>query len=108
MRRLGQHPHVLTFHGVAREGNHGSEYLVTELASEGSLLDVLSAADDRGERMTLPVLLMIAQQVCEAMQAITHANVVHRDLALRNILVCQPLNLSDPTSVNIKVKSCPP
>ena len=68
MRRLGQHPHILKFHGVAREGNRGSEYLVTELASEGSLRDVLSAAEDRGERMTLAVLLMIAQQVCEGLQ----------------------------------------
>ena len=107
MRQLGQHPHILKFHGVAREGNHGSEHLVTELASEGSLHDVLSAAEIRGEKMTLPVLLMIAQQVCEAMQAISHADIVHRDLALRNVLVSEPLNLNDPESVNIKVKSCP-
>jgi serine/threonine protein kinase len=29
--------------------------------------------------------------------------VVHRDLALRNILVADPLDVNDPTSVNLKV-----
>ena len=41
MRMLGQHPHIITFHGVATDPN-GQEHLVTELASQGSLLEVLS------------------------------------------------------------------
>eukprot|EP00959_Pyramimonas_sp_CCMP1952_P340145 7124061-Pyramimonas_sp.AAC.1 len=41
MRMLGQHPHIITFHGLAFD-SAGREHLVTELASQGSLLEVLA------------------------------------------------------------------
>jgi hypothetical protein len=42
MRVLGQHPHIITFHGVATDPVSGQELLVFELALYGSLLEVLS------------------------------------------------------------------
>ena len=62
MGRLGRHPHVVTFHGVAKDPE-GKERLVTELASHGSLSDVLADLDDREAAFQPPVLLAVAQQV---------------------------------------------
>mmetsp|Transcript_29834 Transcript_29834/g.65212 ORF Transcript_29834/g.65212 Transcript_29834/m.65212 type:complete len:884 (-) Transcript_29834:338-2989(-) len=103
MRALGQHPYIITFHGVSTDSS-GREHLVTELASQGSLLEVLSKAEDHGmDHIPVGTLLVIAQQVCEAMQAISHSEVVHRDLALRNVLVSDPLDFDKPSTVNVKV-----
>eukprot|EP00240_Pyramimonas_obovata_P003728 CAMPEP_0118957862 /NCGR_PEP_ID=MMETSP1169-20130426/62326_1 /TAXON_ID=36882 /ORGANISM="Pyramimonas obovata, Strain CCMP722" /LENGTH=362 /DNA_ID=CAMNT_0006905965 /DNA_START=247 /DNA_END=1331 /DNA_ORIENTATION=- len=127
--RLGRHPHILTFHGVATSPD-GKQHLVTEVASHGSLLDVLADLDDREAQIEPQVLLAMAQQVCEAMQYIAchevvHRDpqvllamaqqvceamqyiacheVVHRDLAARNVLVFEDLNPADPSSVRVKV-----
>ena len=60
--QLGRHPHIMTFHGVAR-GPCGKEHLVTELAPHGSLADVLEDLADNGANIEPPVLLAVAQQV---------------------------------------------
>ena len=64
MRRLGQHPLLLTFHGVAR--SEDSElHLVTELAPHGTLYDALHVLADRPGTTAVSdiVLLTLAQQV---------------------------------------------
>lgn len=58
---------------------------------------------DEDKQLEPQVQLAIAQQVCEAMQALSCNNVVHRDLASRNVLVFKQLQLSDPSSVEVKV-----
>jgi hypothetical protein len=70
MRRLGQHPHLLTFHGVARsdkwweKGTERELHLVTELAPHGTLLDALHAFVQQGvTAVSDVVLLTLAQQV---------------------------------------------
>ena len=103
MRVVGRHPHILSLHGIARD-NNGKEHLVQELASHGSLLDALDALADEDMMLEPPVFLSIAQQVCEAMQAMAHAGLVHRDLAARNVLLATRLDPADPRSVNIKVR----
>ena len=60
--QLGRHPHIVTFHGVAK-GPCGKEHLVTELAPCGSLGDVLADLADSGADIEPPVLLAVAQQV---------------------------------------------
>ena len=69
MRRLGQHPHLLTFHGVARSDkwfHQGTElelHLVTELAPHGTLLDALHAFEQQGTTAVSDVVLLtLAQQ----------------------------------------------
>ena len=101
MHVTGWHPHILKLHGVARDPQ-GKEHLVQELATSGSLQDALLALDDEGRELHPSVLLAVAQQVCEAMQAIAHAGLVHRDLAARNILLSSPLDPDNPRSANIK------
>ena len=105
MHVTGRHPHILKLHGVARDPQ-GKEHLVQELATSGSLQDALLALDEEQRALHPSVLLAVAQQVCEAMQAIAHAGLVHRDLAARNILLSSPLDPDDPRSANIKVCLC--
>ena len=105
MHVTGRHPHILKLHGVARDPQ-GKEHLVQELATSGSLQDALLSLDEEERALHPSVLLAVAQQVCEAMQAIAHAGLVHRDLAARNILLSSPLDPDDPRSANIKVCLC--
>jgi serine/threonine protein kinase len=73
MRTLAQHPHILQFYGVSKSPD-GLQHLVTEVAPHGSLLDVLVDLEEAGVQALSPtVQLVIAQQVCEAMQALAHA-----------------------------------
>jgi len=107
MQLMGRHPHILTLYGVARDPR-GKEHIVLELATNGSLEDALFDLNDQGRQLHPLVLLGIAQQVCEAMQAIAHAGLIHCDLAARNFLLSSPLEPDDPRSVNAKVRIFPP
>jgi hypothetical protein len=107
MHRLGCHPHIVRFYGLTTDPR-GVQHLVTEFASCGSLDNVLAdlLEDDEGVTALEPLVqLTIAQQVCEAMQALAHAGVVHRDLAARNVLVLQQLRPSEPATVKVQVES---
>ncbi len=64
---------------------------------------ILGELGDEDKQLEPQVQLAIAQQVCEAMQALSCNDVVHRDLASRNVLVFKQLQLSDPSSVEVKV-----
>ena len=103
MKLIGRHPHILALHGVAHDPQ-GKEHLVLELAASGSLKDALLTFEEEERQLHPKVLLAIAQQVCEALQAMAHAGLVHRDLAARNVLLSSPLDPDDPRSVNAKVR----
>jgi hypothetical protein len=84
---LGRHPHLVTFHGAAEF--QGKQMLLTELVPLGSLdhvvdkhATVLRANPELWKGMVLEILA----QVCSGMARIAEADVLHRDLALRNIL----------------------
>ncbi|GFS04674.1 tyrosine-protein kinase PR2 [Elysia marginata] len=63
--------------------------LVSELAPQGSLLDLLRDQTKRAD-VPLPRLCDYAQQVCDGMTYLERRGIVHRDLAARNILVFAP------------------
>ena len=62
----------------------GQELLLTELAPYGSLDEYLERHE---HEVTLAHKLVIMQQVCGGMVALTAAGLIHRDLAMRNVLV---------------------
>lgn len=102
MRATGRHPRVLGLVGATQDDD-GMHYLVTELAAHGSLADSLANLAPHTAFVSPIVLLKLALQVCEGMQALMGAGVVHGDLGARNILLCRPLDPQDHRSVDIKV-----
>ncbi|XP_059149282.1 tyrosine-protein kinase fyna-like isoform X2 [Physella acuta] len=60
-------------------------YIVTELMSNGSLLDYLRS--DKTRILTLINLIDMASQIASGMSYLEARNFIHRDLAARNILV---------------------
>ena len=103
LHRLGRHPHIVRFLGLAKD-SQGVDHLVTEWARYGSLDSVLADMCDDDLVLEPRVQLAIGQQVCEAMQALACSEVVHRDLASRNVLVFKQIRTSDPSSVDVKVR----
>jgi len=74
------HPNIVRLLGIYFDKN--SYYIVTEFVKLGSLSDVLDS-----EKMTFSQLMKIALQVCCGMRYLESNQIVHRDLAVRNILV---------------------
>eukprot|EP00961_Rhodomonas_salina_P025883 349779-Rhodomonas_salina.1 len=83
---LGQHPHCCGFFGIDAAG----KIIINELANLGCLGDVLD--NQRTALMENPdaakdMHLEVMQQVCSGMFCIASANLIHRDLAVRNVVV---------------------
>mmetsp|Transcript_5876 Transcript_5876/g.14114 ORF Transcript_5876/g.14114 Transcript_5876/m.14114 type:complete len:765 (-) Transcript_5876:16-2310(-) len=99
LKKLGQHPHCCTFYGVA----DGARIIVNELAPLGNLSDVMEDHRDKLMRDSLlakEMHLEAMQQICSGMLAITNSTLIHRDLALRNVVVM----MYDLVTMRVKVK----
>lgn len=81
MSRLRRHPNVCSFFGVCLDDNYPI-CVVTEYVSEGSLFDMQSKLD-----MTTELILSLSRDAACGMQHIHKENVLHCDLAVRNLLV---------------------
>ena len=84
---LGRHPHLVTFYGAAEF--LGKQMLITELVSLGSLdivVDKHSTVLRANPSLWKGMILEMLAQVSSGMARIAEAGVLHRDLALRNIL----------------------
>lgn len=101
LARLSKHPSLIRFYGKASD-DEGHDYLVTELASQGSLDSVLEKLDAEGQTACLGVMMAIAHQICEGMEAVAAEGLIHRDLACRNVMVFG-LNPADPSETDVKV-----
>jgi len=85
-KQLGRHPNLTRLLAVARGGSGAVTSLVTEFAERGSLDEELSAIEERGKRARTEVLLTAAIQTLDGMLQLVQCNLVHRDLALCNVL----------------------
>ncbi|KAJ1474204.1 kinase-like domain-containing protein, partial [Baffinella frigidus] len=98
---LGKHPHLAKLLGVTTHPD-GEACMLVEYAPCGSLDKVLSDAVDQGTEPSEVVRIAVALQICEAMTQLVEHGVVHRDLAIRNVLVFR-FSPFDRTKVLVKV-----
>ena len=90
---LPPHSHVLTFFGVALSSDSASTYIITELATNGSLHDYLHSKkeeplpDVKKEEPSPDQSLAWALQIASGMQHLHTNSVVHRDLKSGNVLL---------------------
>ena len=80
MLRLKGHPNVVSVEEVAQGPN--GPCLVMEYAPNGSLIQRMER-----NRFTGPELVLIGQQVCDALMAAHQLGIVHRDIKPHNLLV---------------------
>lgn len=115
MFRAVSHHNVAKLYGLCRDKD--PHYLVLEHSDLGDLKEFLLARADQCEeltakngivhknnvnkaaksaaptKITLPQLLMFAQQIARGMDAIYRARYIHRDLAARNCIICSDLTV---------------
>ncbi|XP_049333582.1 tyrosine-protein kinase SRK2 [Astyanax mexicanus] len=82
MKKL-RHPKLIQLYAVCTLGE--PIYIITELMSNGSLLEYLQK--DRGARLRVTEQIEMAAQVAAGMAYLELQNYIHRDLAARNVLV---------------------
>jgi serine/threonine protein kinase len=75
------HPNVVRFFGIYTNNDH--TYIVTEFLSQGALDDLLRK---NRETISLLDLLAISRDAAAGMSYLEEKKIVHRDLALRNLL----------------------
>lgn len=80
--RLARHPRLVRYLGMCTERD--LPCLVTEFAELGSLADAMHTIEDA---LTQPHEVAILQQICSGMEMLACERLVHRDLALRNVLL---------------------
>ncbi|KAK8722464.1 hypothetical protein OTU49_012225, partial [Cherax quadricarinatus] len=78
-----RHPNILVLYAVCTMEE--PILIVTEYMSEGALLDILRS--DVGQIMTFQEQLYIGSQVASGMEYLEAKQLIHRDLASRNVLV---------------------
>ena len=100
MANLVRHPNLLCIVGICPV----PLMLVMELANFGNLKNHIDQydPDNDGPGCTDQVFWTTALQICTGMAVLGEHNIVHRDLALRNVLVMS-FDASDPKAVHVKV-----
>ncbi|XP_074541470.1 tyrosine-protein kinase FRK-like [Halichoeres trimaculatus] len=83
LMKMLRHPKLIQLYAVCTMEE--PIYIITELMSNGSLLDYLKK--DKGNTLKLPDQIEMASQVASGMAYLESQNYIHRDLAARNVLV---------------------
>jgi serine/threonine protein kinase len=82
--KLSCHPHIVRTYGLVDSHSSDSIMLVQEYAPEGDLRELLR---DNNFQPTIEVLLEIFRQIVDAMICLADNQIIHGDLACRNVLV---------------------
>ncbi|CAF1684851.1 unnamed protein product, partial [Adineta ricciae] len=82
--QLSCHPHIVRTYGLVESSTSDSIMLVQEYAPEGDLSELLRG---RTFQPTLEVLIEIFRQIVDAMICLADNQIIHGDLACRNVLV---------------------
>lgn len=97
---LSRHPHIVRTFGFVREiTERNSMMLLQEYASHGSLYELVS---ERTTALDEKALIGMFLQIISAMSYLAFNNVVHGDLACRNVLVFR-VDESNPKNNVVKV-----
>jgi serine/threonine protein kinase len=89
-------PNIVQFYGVYVDRSNNHTYMVMEFMELGSLLDYLLS----NETLSVLILQRMVLDCLQAMTFLESKNVIHRDLATRNLLVCSG---GGKGQVNVKV-----
>ena len=81
MGRLGDHPHILTIHGLGEED--GQPYMVLPVMPGGDVKGVIEKAEDH--RLPLEEAIELAKQVCRGLDHAHSHGIIHRDLKPGNV-----------------------
>ncbi|XP_008190071.1 fibroblast growth factor receptor 1 isoform X4 [Acyrthosiphon pisum] len=87
MKKMGNHNNITTILGSYEQD--GSPCAIIEFASKGNILNFLNSMNPRASEKEL---LLYANQVAQGMEYMHDKNLIHRDLAGRNILVTEKHN----------------
>ncbi|KAM6915125.1 protein tyrosine kinase 2 beta, b [Xenentodon cancila] len=79
-----KHPHIVTLIGIIEED---PVWIIMELYQYGELANYLIQNQNK---LTNTTLLLFSLQICKALVYLEGVNVVHRDIAVRNVLVASP------------------
>lgn len=83
MKKL-DHPHIVKLIGIIEED---PVWIVMELYQYGELGNYLT---ENQNKLTNPTLVLFSLQICKALVYLGGCNMVHRDIAVRNVLVASP------------------
>ncbi|CAJ0924713.1 unnamed protein product, partial [Mesorhabditis belari] len=88
MKALGYHPHLSSLLGCQSDPFHPC--IVTEICEKGDLLELLRS-QIRGETDFLDSadFIPISWQIADALVYLSSKNIIHRDVAARNVLVAR-------------------
>lgn len=99
---IGKHPSIVRF--IARSAdNEGREVIVLEIAAHGNLHTIVSDEFEDAERpFSDRVMWSILDQIVDGMEELHRNGIIHKDLALRNILVFF-FDKQHPERIRIKI-----
>ena len=97
--KLSCHPHIVRTYGLVDSNSLDSIMLVQEYAPEGDLSELLRS---NNFQPTMEVLLEIFWQIVDAMICLADNQIIHGDLACRNVLVFRS-NPNQSTEILVKL-----